>query len=879
MRKNNQTLLSNKEKTRHFYSAYFFSIGASKELKNKFKNETVEKLKNQIEETQKLKKEKLEQQEKNKRKNKKSKLQTRLEILKFVAIGATVGVLGYMAIDKLNHLYKSFVKPKINLLKKQSEEIEVPDYQITEKINSKFPNFEEKYVKPVKDNISGALGIKNELLINSAYNKTKGGPIGVILPHFALLTLIYVFRKLGHDWFLEVMNIHAPSPYDYNVLIGMWDILKDNKRSYYASGKQDILSAELGNRERVQFSLGKYDEQMTSFMNFQKTDTNAIVSFFSKNFDDYTIGTDTSGKMYEVLKHYSNIAQFMKSGWEFKKLEKFKKTGGKSVYVDLGEEYGTIRLSSDWKNFTTAYFADEIDDWDERYRNIAMPKAYRWLNTLLGDVEIMYSMWKHNEIFSDDKLGKITRSVLNDELEGDDKEHWWNAERLAYLLQIYVAVSSWQACQQLASEQSALAFYNQELNATNYVVMLNEINKKIQEDAKQAEEWEILFSQGRITFNELYKRYIQDLSNVIKAGFLSKLKESKTRTILSLGGQIYDKKDLLGNISIVKQRLKGSLISLKTKRRVSVVNYSSNLNDILRPDYNSLIGDNIHGLVIEGWNKSGKAKLFDYTYVKNSSYKVWNFSPEAGIFGITTPSFCQYIFKKESRMNGRHGLQHGLPPLNPDNPEKDGWWEVVSGKDVKSGVKDYWHGKNNGDGMWGYGIWSYYYDGSNWKKPTWLDSDSKVYTVEKRKWVFSSTKAFGTEYRYENYIVCEPYQGSVFTNAYEYLDEDGNVGIVYIKFYQTAATYPETPFKAVFVKEEESQYSDIAKFRKLIVGDDETRSVEDKLKIIIETVDYVETQKKHLIQERKEIIDEILSKCGDSSEGKVMYIMNEYLNN
>ena len=205
MRKNNQTLLSNKEKTRHFYSAYFFSIGASKELKNKFKNETVEKLKNQIEETQKLKKEKLEQQEKNKRKNKKSKLQTRLEILKFVAIGATVGVLGYMAIDKLNHLYKSFVKPKINLLKKQSEEIEVPDYQITEKINSKFPNFEEKYVKPVKDNISGALGIKNELLINSAYNKTKGGPIGVILPHFALLTLIYVFRKLGHDWFLEVI--------------------------------------------------------------------------------------------------------------------------------------------------------------------------------------------------------------------------------------------------------------------------------------------------------------------------------------------------------------------------------------------------------------------------------------------------------------------------------------------------------------------------------------------------------------------------------------------------------------------------------------------------------------------------------------------------
>ena len=882
MRKNNQTLLTNKEKTRHFYSAYFFSMGASRELKNKFKNETVDKLKKQIEETQKLKKEKLEQQEKNKRKKKKSKLQNRLEILKFVAIGATVGVLGYIAIDKLNHLYKTFVKPKINLLKKQTEEIEVPDYQISEKINSKFPNFEEKYSKPVKDNILGALGVKNELLINSAYNKTKGGPLGVILPHFALLSLIYVFRKLGHDWFLEVMNIHAPSPYDYNVLIGMWDVLKNNKRSYYATGKQDVLSAELGNREQVQFSLGRYGEQMTSFMDFQKTDTNAIVSFFSKNFDDYTIGTDTSVAVFDVLKHYSDIKSFMKDGWEFKELTKFAKTGSKSVDVDLVEENETIRLRSDWKNFTTAYFADEIDDWYEGYRHIAKPEGYRWMNTLLGDVKIMYSMWKNNEIFSDDKLGKITYSVLNDSLKGDDKEHWWNAERLAYLLQIYIAVSSWQACQQLESEKSALDFYNQELDATNYVSMLNEINNKIQEDAKQAEEWEILFAQGRITFNELYKRYIQDLNNVIKAGFLFKLKESKTRTILSLREEIYDKKDLTRNIGIVKQRLKGSLISLSTKRQVSVVNLSSNLESILRPNYNNLIGDNIHGLVIEGWNKNGKAKLFDYTYVKDSYYKVWNLSPEAGIFGITTPSFCQYIFKKESRFDGINGLQHGLPPLDPDDPEDDGWWEVVSGKDAKSGVKDYWHDKNNGEGMWGYGIWSNYYDGSNWKRPSWLHSNSKVYTVEKRKWVFSSTKSLGTQYRYENYIVCEPYQGSVFTNAYEYLDEDGKVGIVYIKFYQTAATYPETPFKAVFVKEEESQYSDIAKFRKLIVGEDETRSVEDKMKIIIETVDYVEEQKKHLIQERKEIIDEILNKCGDSSEvqgGKVLYIMNEYLNN
>ena len=883
MRKDSQNILTNKEKNRHFYSAYFFSKGAANELKNKFKNDGFDKIKKLIEDAEEHKKKQLEKREKEKaQKKQKSKFQKRLEIFKFIAIGATVGFLGYQAIDKLNDLYKSFVKPKMKLLKEKTEEIKVPDFEVTDKINSKLPNFEEKYVRPVKDYTMGTLGIKPELLINSAYNKQIGGPIGAVLPKFALLTLIYVFRKLGHGWLLDVLNIKAPSPYDYDILIGMWDILKGNKRSYYASGKQDVLSAELGNVTTVQFSLGKYGTQITEFMAEQKTDTNAIISIVTCNFSDYELGTDTSGAVYDVLKHYSDIQSVMRDGWKFKELTKFVKTGGKSVDVDLGEEYGTIRLSSDSKDFTRVYFSDEIDDWEETYRAVSSPSDYKWLNTLSRDVNDMYFRWGNNEIFSDTKLGEITRSVLDGKMPGDDEKHWWNAERLAYLLQIYVAVSSWLAHQQLSSEKTALYFYNKELDAKNYEQMLNDINQKILKEAKQAEAWEIQFAQGRITFNELYKRYIQDLKDVIKAGFLSKLKQNTKRTNLLLSTQIYNKEQILDSIEDLKQKIKGSFLSSKRGAQVSVITFNQ-ITKGLRPNYKELVGHNLNGLVIEGWNKNGKAKLLDYVFVKDSAYKVYNLSPEAHIFGVKSPpTFCQYIFKKESRMNGRHGLQHGLPPLNPDNPEKDGWWEVVSGKDVKSGVEDYWHGKNNGDGMWGYGIWSYYYDGSDWKKPTWLDSDAKVYTVEKRKWVFSNTKAFGTEYRYENYIVCEPYQGSVYTNAYEYLDEDGNVGIVHIKFYKTAATYPETIFKAVFVKEEESQFSDTAKFKKQIVSEDETRSVEEKLKIIVETVDYVEVRKKQLIRERQEIISKILenSVAMDENEQKrIIYITNHYLNN
>ena len=61
--------------------------------------------------------------------------------------------------------------------------------------------------------------------------------------------MIYVFRKLGHQWFLDILNIKNPDNLD--IIIGMWDYFRMNRRSFYTTGNQTVISAELGNASSV----------------------------------------------------------------------------------------------------------------------------------------------------------------------------------------------------------------------------------------------------------------------------------------------------------------------------------------------------------------------------------------------------------------------------------------------------------------------------------------------------------------------------------------------------------------------------------------------------------------------------------------------------
>lgn len=846
MNKITQNFLTNKEKNRHQNIAYFFSKGAALELHNKIKNEAVEKFKKQFEKFQSFSNDKKD--EETVRKN-----NIKSEALKFIAIGTTVTALGYLGIKKLKDLYETHIEQITTKLYISDENEKTLSDEIDEKVNKSTSKLHEDFANPVKKYVAGALGLKPELLMNSQYNKVKGGPLGVVLPVFSIMSMIYVFRKLGHQWFLDILNIKNPDNLD--IIIGMWDYFRMNRRSFYTTGNQNVISAELGNASSVQMGWEKYKDNITTFLT-AATSPNAsdfVVNLFAKDFSDYEINHNLDA-IVEVISFYSDKNRLLQKGLQFKDVVGLNVTGIKKTSYDFGEEVGTITLTVFNKNFSEVPFDDEVDGWVEKERRVIKPESFLWINGMYKETISMYNQWSTNSFIH--KFSDVYKVLTSNDGDAYGDGEWWNAKKLAYMIQMYIAMSSWLAYQQLNSEASAMAFYNEELNGVGYDIMLTELSKRIKEDAQKPAPWEIEYAQGKIDFDELLKNYINDMKNTISKGFLSSLKEILKIDILKYQKQLKGVKikDSLKGLELNLQKI---LLQLSKRRSVSTISMQD-IKKTLRPRYNTLNGvsDNI-----KGWNK--KAKLFNKVPVKNTKQNILSGSSSfLGLTDYVKVSFWKKTFWGNIQKPYRVIRAGETSSLGANNFHK--WmnfnkseWIHEYNEDKKGASWSIY----DGGGRNGYG--------TGWDDKAKQAAKANEYYNPQITSVKLGTiqEERGRKIEGGRRLTVEEVVGFSKEYAYEYIDEDDNIGIVYLREYYEN---DNTLLLRQFIKEEKSEYSDAAKFKEMLVNNDESYTTEQKMKILMNSIDYVEKEKKILLQERYEILSEIINKL--DSKDKTLYL-------
>lgn len=873
--KNNPYVLTNIEKSRHKLIGQFFSSGASIELQKKIVNERFDVVKKQIESISKDR----EDKKQNKQKNDNFKK----NVLKFSIVGGLVVSLGYFCIKKLNDVYEEF-----EMIQDVPPTPTNHQDKLYHAIDEQKDLLEKEYVEPLKTNFLSMLGVKGyyQNLYNKSYNKYIGGPFGVILPNFVLLSIIYIFRKLGHGWFLEIMDIKNPQNHD--MVLSMWEHFARNKVSYYTSGNQSPGKAELGNASQVQSGWIEYKNKFQQAMDYfyEGQWFRDEVDWVDNNLSQIVSKMEEVSKRNQTLlgdgfkmdsiiqlsmtgRHFDDeIYTFENGRWDnddspfgdlsVEEMNNRRKDPTRYRVIDQGENKVKIRrITSSVYNMEHTSFKEMLEDkenqydgWKAKNKIIETPNDFLWVNDMSRK---MISIVNNNKNFESFK--PILNSWNRFYVGRDDDGSWWTPARLTVMMQIFVYASQWLALQQLQSQEGALAMYNETLQDKMSDIYLGKLIEVAKLQQNKPEPWELDFIRGKITFEELFTMYfgVRDKNNnliskgkiheLFDKGFLSKVISNKLEinsTILK--ANIFKAQKKIKNLAIknkiqtIQNNVKQMVARTKNHRSVSSIN-TQQLFGTLRPNFNKLKAKSNY--TFENWDKNGKVKLFDCQLIKGSDQTIYSGDQRVQTIFNQSPYSYQLLWKKEG--------SSGHPPSNQDEDYQWGWYRI-NGRQFKT----YVHGLDDGDGVWGYAK---------------FDSDvNPMEDVSKPSWAGHYWKIFvnnlpdNKEGRFK-YFLLEADIGSTRKEAYEYMGEDGEIGVVYVDIYRQYFS----DFRRIVYKDEKSSYSDAAKFQTELSEQLTGLTAEQKIQLITEYCDVFEVEKQRLLKERYEIIDDILkNRDGDN---------------
>lgn len=821
MKKGNQQILNTKERSRYQISSEYFSKGASKQLVEQFTNTYVEKIKKQS------------NQFKNFKKDKKEKKNSKSQVAKFLGVAAIATVISVVVIKKLKDGAEKL---------KEITDIGVGGLQVDER--SKIKRFSDDIKAKAKENISEPVQAGLKAIFGTNYEALKNpelrekGLWGTLLPDFALLTLIYVFRKEGYSWLLKFLNIRQP--YYHYMVKGMWDVFVDDPTGYMVMGR--TLFEGAGAQVMMRDAVTNMRETATLYKDY------AVTEWLNDNRVE-----DTSDQVSEVIEHYSNHTRLIKENkFVWRDLEDYEFSTWDDEVVRWWEFWRSEESGTPYpqkcEDYADEEFEDYVKDYKEHNRVVLSPTKFLFINDEYNYFQDMYSKFGDYDLFSSEKLGRWIQ-IFNKrgEGQGDGDDEFWTARKLNILLQMNAAIRQWQLYQELNSLTAARAMYSEMFTETYNEELIASVGEELINQRREAEQFQKDFANGKITLQQFMTATYNSLDKIIKKGFLSELK-----VLFNLRKQDHQKKIKNNLVKEMIQKISTNIKKLKLNvigggRQVVTIN-----NQTFRENFSAegKVGAQFAGL---------KGQFFDGVAVKNSKVNIYSNSDINMLKKLGYRKGWAYL------MLWKKTAGKGLAPWvsKRDADFKTMWgndggqWGWVQVSDTKAAnVPYYWVGYDDGADCWGYAwrnelvdsvdeVANEYLGLPSWAPGGRITAD--VYTQKSPQ--------------YAEMWFLEQLVGSKETYRYEVID-DGKFYIVdldvFTKHNGTVVTRDE-------IMRRESKSSNAALFYGNYTTAEEGVTIEQQIINVLDTADLAEKRKKELLKERYEILGEILNNKNNTS--------------